>query len=498
MLLFMDGFDKYGGANTNATSVAALMAGDWTSITSANIGAPLSATGFSLTNGAAMTLTKTLSSAVGRLIGGVRFSSTLGGNLGIQFMDGASNQTGINIPTTGLTTLRSGAYNSGTVLGTAASAISANTTHYLEWDITFGASAAYNVYLDGVSIISGTGHTTATANNSTNGISFISGSGTANAVTFDDLYLFDSTGSTNNAPLLNSPRIETTFPTSDSAVQFSIGASVLGGTVARTTGFLQAAANQFYLRPFTPARACTLNSISISVNTSNGTANIRPIVYADSAGAPGALITGGSTVTGITAAAITTMPLTSPPSLSAGTQYWLGYMIDTAITNAFVLADASANGRTATSTFTSGAPGSAPGTTGGQVSGLIWGNVTLASAANYYEVSQSPPPAAATSYVLSSTVGQEDLYTFNALSVIPVNLYAVAVKAFCARSDTGARTVSMRMYSGSTDGGGSLTGQTPATSQAWLASNFETDPNGGIAWTGTSLNAATGGFKIDA
>lgn len=499
MLLFMDGFDKYGGTSTGTTvtPVTTMMTGEWSTITQVGIAAPLSATGQAvIATGGTMVLTKNLATNYARLIGGVRFSSTLGGNNGIQFLDGATNQTGIQINTTGTISLRSGAYTSGTILATSGTVVAANVTHYLEWDISFGASAAYNVYLDGVSIFSGTGHTTATANNTASAVSLQSTSGIG---TFDDFYLFDSTGSVNNAPLLTSPRIETTFPISDSAVQFSIGASALGPTMPRATATYNGSANGFYLRPLTPTRACTLNSITcLAGPASNGSVNLRPLVYSDSSGSPGSLITAGSTVTGTTLNATVTLPLTSPPSLAAGTQYWLGFMNDISAINLFAEADGSNAGRSGTSTFTSGAPGSPPTLTASQATVLLWGNITLASAANYYEVSQQPPPAANQSYVMDSNVGDEDLYAFNNLSLIPASIYAVAVKAFCARSDSGARTVSMRVKSSSTDGGGSATGQTPGTSYGWIGSNFETDPNGSIAWTGVNLNAATTGFKIDA
>jgi hypothetical protein len=172
-------------------------------------------------------------------------------------------------------------------------------------------------------------------------------------------------------------------------------------------------------------------------------------------------------------------------------------MCDANLTNGLQIADSANQGRAGASTFASGAPSSPP-TLSATTTALLWGNITLASPANYYEVSQQPPPAANTSYVFDATVGHEDLYGFPNLSVIPASVYAVAVKAFCARSDSGARTVSLRTKSSATDGGGSLTGQTPGTSYAWIGSNFETDPNGSIPWTGVNLNAATSGFKVDA
>lgn len=497
-VLMIEGFDKYGGTNSSTAITTTLMAGEWTTITNWAIVAPLSSTGQALSSGGlTSTLAKTLSGSVARIIGGVRFNTSLSTSpAGVAFTDAGSVQCSISIATTGVITFRNSTYTGGTILGTAASPISASSTHYLEWDITLGNAAAYNVYLDGVSIISGTGDTTTTSNNTING--FQAQAGTGNTFIIDDLYLLDTTGTTNNAVLLTSPRVETTLPSSDSSVQFSIGASVLGATVARTTGTFTTAANQFYVRPFTPSRACTLSSIAISVNATSGTINLRPIVYSDSAGAPNSLLTAGSTVTGITAATITTLTLTTPQSLTAGTQYWLGYMVDIIVANAFVLGDAATAGRTATSTFASGAPGTAPATTAGQSSVLLWGNITLSSAANYYEVSQVPPDGANRSYVTDTTVGHEDLYGFPSLSIIPATIYVVAVKAYCERSDSGARTVSLRVSSGGTDGGGSSTGQTPGTTYGWIGSYFPTDPNGSIAWTGTALNAATTGFKIDA
>jgi hypothetical protein len=497
-LIFLDGFDKYGGVNSNATSVAALMAGEWTTITNSLIVAALSTTGQAIQNTGNMILSKTLATNYGRIIGGFRFNSNLVVNVGIQFVDNATAQCGIQITlSTGIINFRNGVWNSGTVIAASSASVAASTTHHIEWDITLGNSAAYSIYLDGVSIISGTGDTTATANNTISVVQLV----TANSGlgTFDDLYLFDSTGTINNAPLLTSPRIETTLPISDSAVQFSIGASVLapGGTAARVATSFGTSNNQFYVRPATPPRSCTLNSITLVPNSTISTTNIRPVIYGDSSGAPGTLLSAGSTVTGLTTGTPITMPLTAPQSLTAGTQYWLGFMLDAGFPN-MQISDGNTSGRSGTATFTSGAPGTAPSTTAGTASVLLWGNITLAAAVNFYQVSQQTPPAANTSYVSDTTTGHEDFYGFPNLSVTPASIYAVAVKAYCARSDSGARTVSLRMSSGGTDSGGSLAGQSPGTSYAWIGSNFATDPNGSIAWTGTALNAATTGFKIDA
>ena len=97
--------------------------------------------------------------------------------------------------TTGTTSVTNGAYT-GTVLGTSAASVAAGTTHYLEWDITFGNAGSYQVWLDGTSILTGTGDTQATANARATGFSLIAGrvAGASVVFTVDDLSVFDAAG----------------------------------------------------------------------------------------------------------------------------------------------------------------------------------------------------------------------------------------------------------------------------------------------------------------
>jgi len=500
--IFLESFDKYGGVNSNATSVVAMLtAGEWTSgsSTSAAIVAGLSATGqaLSATLSSAQPFVKSLGASYARLIGGVRFATNLVGsfNAGVSFADSGTQQCSIVATPAGTISLRNGAVG-GTAIATSGSSISANSTHYLEWDITFGNSAAYQVWLDGVSLFSGTGDTTATANNTANQFVLTGAAGSAQVFTFDDLYLFDSTGSTNNAVLLTSPRIETTFPASDSAVQFVFGAGILGSSAQRVAANLSTVVNTLTLRRFTPSAACTINSISLMPSATAGSVNLRGVIYADSAGAAGTLLSSGTTVVGVTNGVAVTLPLTTPQSLSAGTPYWIGFMNDLAMTNGVATADANSLGYRANSTFASGAPGTAPAMTSGQGSFLLWGNLT-GIAVNYDEVNNQPPDGQY-SYVYDATVNHEDLYTFTPLSLpAPATIHSVAVKAYVQKSDSGTRTVSMRTKSGATDSGGSLTGQAMGTTFGWLGSFFPTDPNTSAVWTRTNLDAATSGLKID-
>ena len=504
-LLFLDGFDKYGPVNTSGAAVAALLtAGEWTTnAVAAQIVAPLSSTGFALalpTASGSLAVTKTLAASYSRLIGGFRFSSNLVGFLAIQFTDAGSNQCAISINSTGTISVRNGVFNAGTVLATSSVSVTANTVHYLEFDITFSNTGSFTVWLDGVAIIggssgvTGSGDTTATANNTANGIGF--GNSNANVGTMDDFYLFDTSGTTNNAVLLTSPRIETSFPTSDGAVQFGFGAAIIGTNVARSATTSSNAANQWRVRAVTPPFNCTINSIAFLPLTTNAAPTFRPVIYSDSGGVPGTLLSTGSTITGMTANTALVMPLTTPQALTAGTQYWIGYMNDVVTGGgSLTVLDTSSTDRITTSTFSSGAPSSAPGGQLNATSTVIWGNISNPGV-NWYEVSRQPPPGMS-SYVFNSIVGQEDLYNLAPLSVTPSQIYAVAVKAYCNKSDSGTKTVSMRMKSGSTDSGGSATGQTLGTSFAWLTSLFLTDPNTGAAWLPAALNVAQCGLRID-
>jgi len=190
-VIFLEGFDKYGAVGSVAANVEANLTAEWTTATNTiTTVAGLSSTGSAVLLGSSGTLTKTLASNYSRLIGGLRFSDTLVAQAVLmQFRDGSTAQCSITLETTGVIELRTGG-SAGTALATGGS-VSANSTHFLEWDITFGSSSSYQVWLDGVSLFSGTGNTRGgTSNNYANAIALVNGAGSC---TIDDLYLFDST-----------------------------------------------------------------------------------------------------------------------------------------------------------------------------------------------------------------------------------------------------------------------------------------------------------------
>jgi|GEM_PF-838915 len=507
--LVYDGFDKYGPYQNSPTSsalIALLNAADWTwSSTTGTIQlvAPLSALGAAIQTSAGTygvtTIGKTLGANYSRLVGGIRFNpAVLSGNAGtggfIQFSDAATVQCGLTIDPAGTISFRQGGV-AGTAVAVGGS-IAIGATHYLEWDVTFGpAGSAYQVWLDKVSLFSGTTKTIMSANSYANVISFgVAPGGGGNAtVVWDDTYHFNTLGSTNNAVLLTNPVVETTWPISDSAVQFTVGAGVLGYAFNASTTSVAPGANKLFLLPFTPTVNCTIASISCLPETTSTTANTQAVIYGTTSGVAHSLLSAGTTVTGTTAGTVLTSALTTPQALIAGTQYWLGFITDTSIA-LLEFSTTSLLGVSAANTFTSGAPATAPTMTTGAATWQIWGNLT--AMAHNYPVVADNPQLGALGYVTSNTVGNADLYGFTPLSTTSNPIYSMAIKGVMAVPSGGARTANLQVKSGSATGNGSASGFSQTTSPLGYVSYFSTDPSTGSAWTTAGHNAATAGPAI--
>lgn len=514
---FIEGFDKYGpiGMGAGQTSLTALLtASEWTSAsangsTNFQIAAGLSTPGTALqiTSGTntftSAVLTKTLAGNVTRIIGGVRLAVGIGSGVPndyISFTDSGTGQATIVINgVTGQFTLLSGG-PTGTLIATASGSVSNGATHYLEWDITIGTSSSYQLWLDGASILNGsTGNTRGgTSNSYVNGITFAAtppgSGGVSSALTLDDLYVFDTTGSTNNAALLTSPRVETQLATADSSVAFSAGAAVIGQDYSITTTTNAPGANEVFLRQFTPAVNMTLNSVSCLPEATSAGAKFKAVLYTDSGGGPNSLVATGTEQVGATSGTKLTGVFSSGQTLTAATPYWIGFITDTSVALAQVESSGT-TGQKKANTYSGGAPSTLSGMTTGQPDWLLVGNCT-AAASNYVSVSNSPP-LGDDSYVTANTSGNEDLFTFPALSNSIAAIYTVAMKAYVRTTDGGARTMDMDMKSSGTDGHGSATGLTMSTSYAWIVSYFDTDPSTSAIWaTAAALNAATSGYKI--
>jgi hypothetical protein len=114
---------------------------------------------------------------------------------------------------------------------------------------------------------------------------------------------------------------------------------------------------------------------------------------------------------------------------------------------------------------------------------------------NYLLVDETTPNT--TDYNDGDTVGDRDSYAFGNLAALTSQtVYAVQVNAAIVKDDAGAKSASTFARSGSTntDGASAVLG----TSQVYISQIYEADPNGGGAWTETSVNAAEFGVRVTA
>jgi len=496
--IFTDSFDLYGPVGVTPNILT-----QWTSTSgalAATIVAGLSSTGYALrVSGNAGTISKNLGASYTRIVGALRFSPTFSTTLGtFQLINNTTNACCFTFETTGIINFRTGT-SAGAIIASGGS-IASGSTHVLTFDITIGASAAYAVYLDGVLLYSGTGNT-GNSQASINVINFfISGNGYA--LTLDDLILLDPTQPNYNSALLTSnPVIETQFVSGDTQTQFVNDGNVvpLAGIaskgVYRTASGLSGNANLLNLLKITPDANCTINSVSFMAAGAAGAAKIKGVVYSDSAGSPGSRLSDGVEVIGATLNAVTTLPLATPQALVGGTSYWIGWYSDTLLT--LYRVDATTNlAQTKANTYASGAPaGPLTGMTTGIFTWYAWANCTGATV-NFLSLNGNPPMGTAQAQTHSSTVGEEDLFSFAPLVTNPTTIFGTAVKGFVAKSDAGVRTVSLNTKSGASDTTGSSPNQGLATTSQWQGSYFDLDPATGLPWTLSGANAAKGGVSV--
>lgn len=511
-VIFIDGFDKYGpnGVVSGTAAVSAMLVSEWTLVNNAipglsengslGISAGLSSTGYSVLLSGSASLWRTLPTNYSRIIGGIRFQSNLSGTSGITLSDANVTQVSIMV-NQGTGTVSILGYNG--YLGYASTAftiaqtlssVKANSIHYLEWDITIGPAGAYTVWMDGVILFSGTANTGGGTGGTYCNQFVVQSSGSAS---FDDLYVFSSTGATNNAVLLTNPRIETQFPVADYSVGFVNGGTVLGDILSTDGNGDYVYNNYMHLIQVTPPVNMTINSL-LCESQSSPVDNWTGVIYSDSGGVAHTLLAQTVSTPGITGSPFE-LNLITPLNLTAGTPYWIGFMFQTnTVTNtdartAVVITDNLLHGVSASVTY-GNPPTTAPTMQIAKASYMFFGYCSNV-AHNWASEDMNPPPGD-TSFVSSSTPGAQDLYLFPNLTTNPTAIYTVAVKSYARLTDTGNRSISLVVQSGSTSSTGSSAAQIPATSYQWADSIFDTDPNTNAAWTKSGLDAAQTGIKV--
>lgn len=100
-----------------------------------------------------------------------------------------------------------------------------------------------------------------------------------------------------------------------------------------------------------------------------------------------------------------------------------------------------------------------------------------------------------TSYIFSTTSGQEARFTFANLSEDPDNIHGVQVRYVAKKADAGLRTVRSVINSSAVENTGATYGLALDYS-ARHADFFELNPNGAVAWTFAAVNAVEAGVEV--
>ncbi|MFH1737738.1 MAG: hypothetical protein ABIH23_01935 [bacterium] len=124
-----------------------------------------------------------------RLVNPIASAGTL-----LKFYDGATEQCAVSFNASGKLTLQRQA----TVLATGTTTIQAGVEYHAQVKVTINNAGSMELKLNGVSEVSASGDTQATANAYANTIYFWSDGGTISGIYIDDYVLFDGTGAANN------------------------------------------------------------------------------------------------------------------------------------------------------------------------------------------------------------------------------------------------------------------------------------------------------------
>jgi len=221
MLRFIDSFDHYSTAHlsqkyNSSFGTVSIASGQGRNSTNA----------FS-TLQANATITKTLDNQATWVAGGAfRWAQLVASGVIIEFVDNATAQVGVYLNNDGtLSVKRNG--NLGTTLATSSNSIFIANWFYIELKATVNNSGTYEVRVNGVIWISGSGDTQQSANAYANRVSFGGAGSLGTGGYTDDIYVCDTTGSVNNN-FLGDIRVEAVFPAANgTTIQWTVSGVAL-------------------------------------------------------------------------------------------------------------------------------------------------------------------------------------------------------------------------------------------------------------------------------
>jgi hypothetical protein len=422
------------------------------------------------------------------IISFMQTSAITGSSVGVylSLLDGATNQCTVGFRTDGAIVLTNGG-PTGTVIATYANAFTAsNVWNAFEIEVFISNTGGYMVVRkNGNSTADFTSPTNLDTQNSANSYANKISLGAQGSLThYVDDFMWRSDSAA--IPWLGDIRCYTRMPVSDVAAQWTPANSVVTvnplAVSPSTSQNISSNSAKFF--PFTAPISGTIATVQMQCVTAV-TANIKCALYNSNGAAPTTVIASANIVTNPAVGPVVwTFP--SPPNVVQGAQYYIAVVADAA-SGAFGM-------------ISSGAPWYLPVQAVVTYAAFPTTNPSVA-AANKYQViinitpttlSNSPfvcdlPQDALSTYLLSSTVGNADLYNISAIASTPAVIHAVVTRGLFQKSDAGTRNAAVQLKSGS------VTVQSPSTALnsgvwGWLSRADLVDPNTGAAWNAVAVN----------
>lgn len=506
--IFLEGFDKYGFASVapSNTVFPPLSQGGWSP---ANSGVGLSTISiepglddfgysvqFTLPASSQCIMTRTLPDNYTRLIGGFGFMvDNLDSTFFFSFFDVDMAQLSICISSTVAGTISVVLGNDLTMpLEQSAPLIAAQIRHYIEFDITFSSSSikgGWQVWLDGKQCLGGTAETIVSTNSYSNLVEFIATTtaGQTNIFNFDNMYLFQGTETFNNSVVLANPVVVTQVPIGDFQTQLTNNGNILGVSYTPDTTVYAPGANTLFLMPVVANVLCVTDTLVLVPAATIGGTLMKPVMYADSAGKPGALLSDGPEVTGTISGANLFLSLSTPQVLFAETKYWIGYITDTGDSMSAV--GSQTNGYRAVNTYSSGAPDPAPTMTPNQQS-IVMYLACLEAPSNWESLALNPPLGEISS--LGGVEDNIDFYIFPALPIHADQVYCVGVSVNAELTSAGVGDFALYVNSKgfTVDFPISVVDVDPM----WYSGYLAVDPGTGGVSTPTSISNTFYGIQV--
>ena len=138
------------------------------------------------------------------------------------------------------------------------------------------------------------------------------------------------------------------------------------GSITGSSGSVAGVGNQVYVMKVTMPGDTQISDVAFFSLTDSTTASFAAVIYSDEGGVPGTLLNAGQIVTGVVAGSANTSTFINPTNLSNTTDYWIGFIIDTAITLEAGPAAPVNNTSVWANTFANGPEPSAPAATANQ------------------------------------------------------------------------------------------------------------------------------------